>query len=89
MRKEKKGFNWAKYERDNEIRKLVELLKSVIWRLSDPYEMKRRERGSPYYPPKGMALLTVMMSMSLSEREYVNWQIEKFFNMQISLPQRR
>ena len=32
MRKEKKGFNWAKYENggDNEIRKLAELLKSVI-----------------------------------------------------------
>jgi len=31
MRKEKKGFNWSKYEngRDNETRKLVELLKSV------------------------------------------------------------
>jgi len=39
MRKEKKGFNWVKYEngRDNEIRKLAELLKSVIWRLDDPY----------------------------------------------------
>jgi len=35
MRKEKKGFNWAKYEngRDNEIRKLAELLKSVIWQI--------------------------------------------------------
>ena len=33
--------------------------------------MKRR--GKPYYPPKGMALLAVMMFMSLSEREYVNW----------------
>ena len=27
----------------------------------------------PCYPPKGMALLAVMMFMSLSEREYVNW----------------
>ena len=65
MRKEKKGFNWAKYEngRDNEIRKLAELLKSVIWRLDDPYEMKRR--GRLYYPPKGKALLTVMMFTSL------------------------
>ena len=46
MRKEKKGFNWAKYEngRDNEIRKLAELLKSVIWRLDEPYKMKRRGR---------------------------------------------
>ena len=26
-----------------------------------------------YYPPEGMALLAVMMFMSLSEREYVNW----------------
>jgi len=33
--------------------------------------MKRR--GMPYYPPKGMALLAVMMFMSLSEREYVSW----------------
>ena len=35
MRKEKKSFNWAKYEngRDNEIRKLAELLKSVIWQI--------------------------------------------------------
>ena len=51
--KEKKGFNWAKYEngRDNEIRKLAELLKSVIWRLSDPYKMKRR--GSPTIHPRG------------------------------------
>ena len=73
MRKENKGFNWARYEngRDNEIRKLAELLKSVIWRLDDPYEMKRR--GMLYYPPKGMALLAVMMLMNLSEREYVNW----------------
>jgi len=55
MRKEKKDFNWAKYEngRDNEIRKLVELLKSVIWRLDDPYEMKKGGRGMPYYPPRG------------------------------------
>jgi len=75
MREEKKGFNWAKYEngRDNEIRKLAELLKSVIWQLGDTYRMKRRGRGKPYYPPKGMALLAVMMFMSLSEREYVNW----------------
>ena len=75
MKKEKKGFNWARYEngRDNEIRKLAELLKSVIWRLDDPYEMKRRGRGRPYYPPKRMALLAVTMFMSLSEREYVNW----------------
>ena len=67
MRKEKKGFNWAKYEngRDNEIRKLAELLKSVIWGLDDPYRMKRRGRGMPYYPPKGMALLAVMMFTSL------------------------
>jgi len=42
MGKEKKGFNWAKYGRDNEIRKLAELLKSVIWQLGDPYRMKRR-----------------------------------------------
>jgi len=35
--------------------------------------MKRRGRGKPYYPPKGMALLAVMMFMSLSERGYVNW----------------
>ncbi|MCD6203136.1 MAG: transposase [Methanophagales archaeon] len=36
--------------------------------------MKRRGRGRPYYPPKGMALLAVMMfKMALSEREYVNW----------------
>jgi len=27
----------------------------------------------PYYPPKGMALLAVMMFMSSSEREYANW----------------
>jgi len=76
MRKEKKDFNWAKYEngRDNEIRKLAELLKSVIWRLDDPYEMKKRGRGRPYYPPKGIALLAVVMfRMALSEREYVNW----------------
>ena len=58
MRKEKKGFNWAKYEngRDNEIRKLAELLKSVIWQLGDPYRMKRggecptiRPRGWLYW----------------------------------------
>ena len=63
--KEKKGFNWARYEngRDNEIRKLAELLKSVIWRLDEPYEMKRR--GRFHYPPKGMALLAVMMFTSL------------------------
>ena len=63
----------AKYEngRDNEIRKLAELLKSVIWRLSDPYRMKRGVM--PYYPPKGMTLLAVMMFMSLSEWEYVSW----------------
>ena len=47
------------------------LLKSVIWQLGDTYRMKRR--GKPYYPPEGIALLTVMMFMSLSEREYVNW----------------
>ena len=36
--------------------------------------MKRRGRGKPYYPPKGIALLAVMMfRMALSEREYVNW----------------
>jgi len=75
MREEKKGFNWAKYEngRDNEIRKLAELLKSVIWQLGGPYRMKRRGRGKPYYPLKEMALLAVMMFMSLSEQEYVNW----------------
>jgi len=64
----------AEYEngRDNEIRKLAELLKSVILRLDDPYKMKRS--GMLYYPPKGMALLAVMMfRMALSEREYVNW----------------
>jgi len=73
MRKEKKSFNWSKYENGgyNEIRKLAELLKSVIWQLGDPYRMKRR--GMPYYPPKGMALLAVMMLMNSSEREYVNW----------------
>ena len=51
MREEKKGFNWARYEngRDNEIRKLAELLKSVIWRLDDPYEMKRRRRRWLYW----------------------------------------
>ena len=61
MRKEKKDFNWAKYENGgyNEIRKLAELLKSVIWQLGNPYRMKRR--GKPCYPPKGIALLTVMM----------------------------
>ncbi|RJS81557.1 hypothetical protein CW713_06160 [Methanophagales archaeon] len=71
MRKEKEGFNWAKYENggDNEIRKLAELLKSVIWQLGGPYRTKRR--GMPYYPPKGMALLAVTMFMSLSERELV------------------
>jgi len=38
--------------------------------LDDPYRMKRRGRGKPYYPPKGMALLAVMMfRMALSERE--------------------
>jgi len=48
------------------------MLKSVIWQLGDPYRIKRR--GRPYYPPKGMALLAVMMfRMALSEREYVNW----------------
>ena len=73
MRKEKKSFNWAKYERDNEIRKLAELLKSIIWRLDDSYRMERRGRERPYYPPKGMALLAAMMFMSSSEREYVNW----------------
>jgi len=53
MRKEKKSFNWSKYENGgyNEIRKLAELLKSVICQLGDPYRMKRR--GMPYYPPKG------------------------------------
>ena len=63
----------AKYENggDNKIRKLAELLKSVIWQLGDPYRMKRREM--PYYPPKWMALLAVMMFVSLSEREYVSW----------------
>ena len=73
MRKEKKGFNWSKYENGgyNEIRKLAELLKSVIWRLGDSYRMKRR--GIPYYPLKWMALLAVMMLMNSSEREYVNW----------------
>ena len=75
MRKEKKSFNWSKYENggDNEIRKLAELLKSAIWRLGDPYRTKRRGRGRPYYPPKGMALLAVMMLMNSSKREYVNW----------------
>ena len=55
--KKKKKFNWAKYEngRDDEIRKLAELLKAVIWKLGDPYKMKGVERGRPYYPPKGMA----------------------------------
>jgi len=40
MRKEKKGFNWSKYENGgyNEIRKLVELLKSVIWQLGNPLQ---------------------------------------------------
>ena len=73
MRKEKKSFNWSKYENGgyNEIRKLAELLKSVIWLLGDPYKMKRK--GMPYYPPKGMALLAVMIFMRLSEWEYVNW----------------
>ena len=53
---------------------MAELLKSVIWRLDDPYRMKRRGRGKLYYPPKGMTLLVVMMfRMALSEREYVNW----------------
>ena len=73
MRKEKKSFNWSKYENDgyNEIRKLAELLKSAIWQLGDPYRMKRR--GMHYYPLKWMALLAIMMLMNLSEREYVNW----------------
>jgi len=55
MRKEKKSFNWAKYEngRDNEIRKLAVLLKSVIWQLGDPYRIKRRGRGKPYIRLRG------------------------------------
>jgi len=40
MRKEKKDFDWSKYEngRDNEIRKLAEPLKSVIWQLGNPLQ---------------------------------------------------
>jgi len=52
MRKEKKGFNWARYEngRDNEIRKLAELLKSVIWRLDEEGECPTiRPRGWLYW----------------------------------------
>ena len=73
MGKEKKSFNWSKYENGgyNEIRKLAELLKPVICQLGNPYRMKRR--GMHYYPLKWMALLAVMIFMSLSEREYVNW----------------
>jgi len=76
MVKKNKDFNWAKYEngRNDEIRKLAKFLKSVIWQLSEPYKMKRVGRGRPYYPPKGMVLVAILMfRMSLSEREYVNW----------------
>jgi hypothetical protein len=74
--KKKKNFNWAKYEkgRDDEIRKLAELLKAIILGLGEPYKMKREGKGRPYYPPKGMAIVAILMfRMSLSEREYVNW----------------
>ncbi|MDI6811568.1 MAG: transposase, partial [archaeon] len=76
MGKKNKEFSWAKYEngRNDEIRKLAEFLKSVIWQLSEPYKMKRVGRGRPYYPPKGMVLVAILMfRMSISEREYVNW----------------
>ena len=55
MRKEKKSFNWAKYENggDNETRKLTELLKSVIWQLSDPYRMKRRGKRKALLSAQG------------------------------------
>lgn len=35
--RKKKKFNWGKYEngRDDEIRKLAELLKAVIWQLAN------------------------------------------------------
>jgi len=49
MTKEKKCFNWAKYENDRDnVKKLAELLKSVIWQLGDPYRMKWKGRGRPY-----------------------------------------
>gem|GEM_PF-3993727 len=36
--------------------------------------MKRVGKGRPYYPPKGMVLVAILMfRMNLSEREYVNW----------------
>lgn len=39
MSKKNKDFNWAKYEngRNDEIRKLAELLKAIIWKLGEPY----------------------------------------------------
>ena len=63
MGKKEKEFNWAKYEngRDDEIKKLAVFLKSVIWQLSEPYKMKRVSRGRPYYPPKGMVLVAILM----------------------------
>jgi len=37
----------------NEIRKLAELLKSVIWQLGDPYRMKRRGKGNALLSARG------------------------------------
>ncbi|MEA2075852.1 MAG: hypothetical protein U9O85_09035 [Euryarchaeota archaeon] len=55
MVKKKKNFNWAKYEngRDDEIRKLAELLKLVIWQLGEPYKMKRVGEGDLIIRLKG------------------------------------
>ena len=55
MRKEKKSFNWAKYENgwDNEIRKLAELLKSVFGDWVILIGQRGGEEEGPTIRPRG------------------------------------
>jgi len=77
MSRKKKYINWARYEnsRENELRKLIYVLKDVIWSMENPYEMKWREGriGRPPHNPKALVLLMVLQKyMRLSEREFIS-----------------
>ncbi len=77
MSKKKKYVNWARYEngRENELRKLIGILKESIYSLDPPYTMKWREGGvgRPPHNPKAITLLMILQKyMRLSEREFIS-----------------
>ncbi|MFQ5891517.1 MAG: transposase [Candidatus Methanofastidiosia archaeon] len=77
MSRKKKYVNWARYEnaRENEFKKLIYVLKDVIWSMENPYKMKWRkgEVGKPPHNPRAITLLMILQKyMRLSEREFIS-----------------